>query len=438
MGFEKILRELSGLLVLLTEGWQSFPICTRIAIDSADDFANHNYCISSVLMTLTTKGLQRAVRSWPYYLLLSCRACWRAFCRPSSITFFHPQQLAMLMISEDATIRIWDLETSLSDAMAILFSEVKEIQRGYHKVMMSCDMLEWRLRCKAYGHVYIQRGGLGGLECVGQSPSSCVEFNDCKLLPYEQQRCFLQRVRIIHPPLVAECGTTQATSMLTCHRRVLQWFHIRQVKAMPVEVIDPIQCLSGFVAWSPDATSLVLLVSKKFRSSKVEMLRFDFDDTIWILPCAWHFLLISAWMKASIKTESFPAICCQLKSALSQGPRQKIFTLACSQRSVDSVGQSHCRLPGTCFRVSLWHYELSSRIIPYMNDERGWEGYIMGQGGKHSSVDTDHCGFISRGKGSSRNSPLQRGYGQVCTGSRTDQREGGTCRWNCGSDRWNL
>lgn len=49
---------------------------------------------------------------------------------------------------------------------------------------------------------------------------------------------------------------------------------------MPVEVIDPIQCLSGFVAWSPDATSLVLLVSKKFRSSKVEMLRFDFDDTI--------------------------------------------------------------------------------------------------------------------------------------------------------------
>lgn len=166
MGFEKILRELSGLLVLLTEGWQPFPICTRIAINSADDFANHNYCISSVLMTLTTKGLQRAVRSWPYYLLLSCRACWRAFCRPSSITFFHPQQLAMLMISEDATIRIWDLETSLSDAMAILFSEVKEIQRGYHKVMMPCDMLEWRLRCKAYGHVYIQRDGLGGLNVL--------------------------------------------------------------------------------------------------------------------------------------------------------------------------------------------------------------------------------------------------------------------------------
>lgn len=81
-----------------------------------------------MLMTLTTKGLQRAVRSWPYYLLHLCRACWRALCRPSSITFFYGQQcslssskswksVAMLMISEDATIRIWDLETSLSDAL---------------------------------------------------------------------------------------------------------------------------------------------------------------------------------------------------------------------------------------------------------------------------------------------------------------------------------
>ena len=130
MGVEKILRELSGLLVLLTEGWQPFPGCTRMATDAADDFANY---ISITVQASCWWHLQPRGCNVQYGLDLTICSFYVGLvgghCVHHHQSHFsirnnavsHQANLwksvTMLMIPEDTTIRIWDLESSLSDAV---------------------------------------------------------------------------------------------------------------------------------------------------------------------------------------------------------------------------------------------------------------------------------------------------------------------------------